>query len=185
MYYCTPNFSTVSSCFFLSFAFFSSSFLMSIPSASILSFSLHAYFFSLSLSRTFIHALFLSPGFTFTLAFFFLFFWCLLYSKRHFLVRFFFLGISTPASTTRSHSRYRSANERRAFLHILAAPLFAPCLDNHSRPKYLHLFFFSSLSFLFLVALPSSYAAHLSSVERLQVSVRTSESSSSKNAPAL
>lgn len=85
-------------------------FLSSPSSSLVLSLLLDTLFF-----HTFTHALFLSHWFhlhTYN------FFWRLLYSKRHFLVRFFFfLEIMRP-NLNYSDSRHCSANERRAFFYI-------------------------------------------------------------------
>jgi len=123
----------------------------------------------------------------FTLAlFFFFFFWCLLYSKRHFLVRFSSGNLRQPSRSFAHIQDTRSANERRAFLHILAAPLFASCLDDHSRPKYYAfvLPFLLSLLFFFCYSCFSVHYIFLFPY-RTSLSFRSLQSFSSKNAPAL
>lgn len=84
VYYCTQNFSTVFSCFSLSqlSLYRGSSCLLPIdilsPSFSLFTHLVHSRILSLSSDLTFAH----------TCILFLFFFWCLLCSKRHFLVRF-------------------------------------------------------------------------------------------------
>lgn len=107
---------------------------------------------------TFTHAysppLSLSTGFTTTQ-----FFWRLFNSKRHFLVRFSSAEIFTLASTLRSDSRYRSANEQESFfVHIFAAPLCVPSLFGvlmiiHTQKTFVPFLFFLLLFLLLLFLL--------------------------------
>lgn len=106
--------------------------------------------------------------------FFLIFFWCLLYWKT-FSGPFFFLGILTYTSITRSHSRYRFANERRAFftytccsaLRFVSRWSFTPETYPCTCSLFFHSSFpFPSLSFLLLLFLMHVYLPCMESVTK-------------------
>lgn len=107
------------------------------------------------------------------------FFWCLLYSKRHFLVRFFSWRSWHSLQPFIQTQDIVLLTNGELFSYILAAPFFAPCLDNHSHPKNLH----------FLTLLPTSFTFFSISLRHSSMSnlcLYTSRFISfSRNAPAL
>lgn len=122
------------------FVFFASTFLMFLPSVSILTLSsflplcCHA-----PISRTFTHALSSShpvfhPSHT-SCIFFFCYFFLVPFILKDIFWSVFLLGnLDIHLDHSFAFKIFVSLTSGELFLHILAAPLFAPCLDDHSRP---------------------------------------------------
>lgn len=163
------NFSTLASLALNFFRFFSSSSsLVSFPSTlSFPVFFVHSYTQSLPL--------FLSD-FTFT---FIIFLVPFVFKKTFFGPFFFFLEILTFASITYSDSRYRSANERRAFFIYTCCPALCSISWCSFTPEKLAFSYSSSYFFRFLLR----FIAPLFFVESLLCT--SYFVSSSRNAPAL
>lgn len=140
------------------------------PLRQVLSLVLSLWHSSLSHVHTHTLSFFLTSFICTLIIFFFFFFWRLLYSKRHFLVRFFFFLeiLRNPQVPITQTVRYCFANERRAFFHIyllLRSSLHISmtirtretCVSSSSfAPSFLYLFSLRRTSFVLLHKLYSS-----------------------------